>query len=112
MSILQEKHSKENRTEFENSSARTALEKLGFDEWFESKSKEYKNSDFSIARIVEVNKNNFKINDGRYVLFAELSGKFLFTTENSLDYPTVGDWVVAQCFDAHSPAIFHHILPR
>ena len=119
MSTLQRKNSKEindiseeDRTDFKNSLSKPSLEKLGYDEWFESKSKEYINCDFSIARIVEVNKNNFKINDGRHILFAELSGKFLFTTENSLDYPTVGDWVIAQCFDEHSPAIIHHILPR
>lgn len=112
MSILQEKHPEENTTEFENSLSKNALEKLGYDEWFESKSKEYSNKDFSLARIVEVNKNNFKINDGRHVLFAELSGKFLFTSDNSLDYPTIGDWVITQCFDDHTLAIIHHILHR
>jgi hypothetical protein len=45
-------------------------------------------------------------------MVAELSGKFLFNVENSIDYPTVGDWVSIQCFDNYSLAIIHHILPR
>ena len=119
MSTLQEKHpkditdiSEENKSELENSLLKTSLEKLGYDEWFESKSKEYIKDGFSIARIAEVNKNNYKVSDGQHDIFAELSGKFLFTIENSIDYPTVGDWVVVQSFDDYSLAIIHHILPR
>ena len=88
------------------------LEKLGYDEWFESRSKEYIKDNFSVTRIVEVNKNNYKISNGQHEIFAELSGKFLFNIENSIEYPTVGDWVVVQCFDDYSLAIIHHILPR
>ncbi len=96
--------SERNKTEF--------LNNLGFDEWFESQGQEYIKDDFSFARIIEVNKNNYKISDGQHEIFAELSGKFLFTIEKSTDYPTVGDWVVVQCFDDYSMAIIHHILPR
>jgi len=119
MSTLQEKHPKDinnisegNKTKLENSQSRTLLEKLGYDEWFELKSKEYIKDNFSVARIVEVNKNNYKVSNGQHDIFAELSGKFLFNIENSIDYPTVGDWVAVQFFDDDSLAIIHHILPR
>ena len=119
MSTLQEKHPKDinnisegNKIEAENSLSKTSLEKLGYDEWFEFKSKEYIKDNFSVARIVEVNKNNYKVSNGQCDIFAELSGKFLFNIENSIEYPTVGDWVVVQCFDDYSLAIVHHILPR
>jgi ribosome biogenesis GTPase / thiamine phosphate phosphatase len=95
-----------------NDSQSTALEPLGFDEWFQQQSKEFVQDSFSFARVVEVNKNNFKINKGRQDIFAELSGKFFFTIDNTIDMPTVGDWVVVQCFDDDSLAIIHHILPR
>ena len=88
------------------------LENLGYNEWFDKKSKEYQKEDYSIARIVEVNRNNYKINNGRDEIVAELSGKYLFTIDNNIDYPTVGDWVVVQCFDDYSLAIIHHLLPR
>ncbi len=83
------------------------LEKLGYDEWFESKNRENFKDGFSTARIVEVNRNNYKVSNGRHEMVAELSGKFLFNVENSIDYPTVGDWVIIQCFDNYSLAIIH-----
>lgn len=110
MSTLNEKNPKDlNNISEEN---KTKLEKLGYDDWFDTKSTEYINDEFSIARIVEVNKNSYKVSDGNHDVFAELSGKFLFTIENSIDYPTVGDWAVVQIFDDYSLAIIHHILPR
>jgi len=119
MSKFQEKYPKninaisdENLSKFQNSSLKTSLEQLGYNEWFQKQSETLLTDDFSIARIVEVNKNNYKISDGRHDMFAELAGKFLFAIESSLDYPTVGDWVVVQCFDNNSHAIIHHILPR
>jgi ribosome biogenesis GTPase len=36
----------------------------------------------------------------------------LFNIETSIDYPTIGDWVIMQCFDDYSLAIIHHIIPR
>lgn len=119
MSALQEEHSKninnisESTTrEFENDIAESLLEQLGYDEWFQNRSKEFVSDNFSVARIVEVNKNNYKVSNGQHDMFAELSGKFLFNTENSIDFPTVGDWVIVQCFDDYSLAIIHNILPR
>ena len=91
---------------------KTHLLKLGYNEWFESSSQTYLNEPFSIARVVEVNKNNYRVSNGLHESFAELSGKFLFTVENSTDYPTVGDWVVVQYFDDYTLAIIHHVLPR
>lgn len=119
MSTIQEKQPKDisnisegNKDESKNNLTKTLLEQLGYDEWFQKSSKVFINDNFSVARIVEVNKNNYKVCNGQHDIFAELSGKFLFNIENSIDYPTVGDWVVIQCFDDYSLAIIHHILPR
>ena len=89
-----------------------ALEQLGFDEWFEDKSKLYSKDGFSIARIIEVNRNSYKVCGGERTIIAELSGKFKFNVESNVDYPTVGDWVVIQCFNDESTAIIHAILSR
>ena len=96
----------------ESDSSKTLLKQIGYDEWFHNKSREFLNDDFSVARIVEVNKNNYKVSNGRHGIFAEISGKFLYNIENSLGYPTVGDWVVVQYFDDNSLAIIHHLVPR
>lgn len=97
---------------YKNNMSKTPLKKLGYDDWFESKSQEYLKDDFSVARIVEVNKNNYKVSNGQSDVFAELSGKLLYSFEKSIDFPTVGDWVIVQYFDANSLAIIHSILPR
>lgn len=94
----------------EYSSTEIKLHTLGFDEWCREN---YKNAncDFSFTRITEVNRGNYRVSDGSAESTAELSGKFLFSAENSLDYPTVGDWVVTQLLD-DSVGIIHSLLPR
>jgi ribosome biogenesis GTPase len=88
------------------------LESLGYDEWFRKSGSDYIQSGVFPGRIVEVNKGNFKVADGTYEMLAELSGKFMFTTEDRTGFPTVGDWVVMQALDDSSRAIIHNILPR
>jgi len=88
------------------------LESLGFDDWFGAANSDHIPSDFSLARIIEVNKGNYRVADGKYDMLAELSGKVMYATENSIDLPTVGDWVVIQALDDNSMAIIHTVLPR
>lgn len=90
----------------------SGLEHLGFDEWFREVGSGFIKSEFSFARVVEVNKNSFRVADGEHEMQAELSGKFMFDAEDSTDFPTVGDWVVAQALDGGLSAIIHNVLPR
>lgn len=87
-----------------------SLHALGFNEWCSEKYCN-PNKNFSYARIIEVNRGNYKISNGIRETVAELTGKFMFNAENTLDYPTVGDWVLAQIFD-DSTGIIHSLLPR
>jgi len=88
------------------------LETLGYKEWSQDINAEYFNSDFPLARVIEVNKNSYVVADGDHEMPAELSGKFMFDVENSIDFPTVGDWVTTQAFDNYTLAIIHSLLPR
>ena len=88
------------------------IEKLGFNDWFKAKINLSQNSEFKIVRVISVNKNSFVTSNGVKDIYAELTGKFLFNSEDSLDLPAVGDWVYAQLFDDDSLAIIHDILPR
>ena len=88
------------------------LEQLGFDQWFRDKSGPLLKDDHSIARIIEVNRNSYKACVGQHNTTAELSGRFVYKAENSTDYPTVGDWVVIQCFNDESISKIHGVLPR
>lgn len=89
---------------------KSSLQSLGFNNWCKE-SYRITDENFSFARIIAVNRGNYQISNGDEESIAELSGKFLFSVESSLDYPTVGDWVCAQFFPG-SVAIIHSLLPR
>lgn len=61
-----------------------ALENLGYDVWFQKASRDHVHGDFSVARVVEVNKGNYRVSDGLHEMYAELSGKLMFSVEDSL----------------------------
>jgi ribosome biogenesis GTPase len=88
------------------------IETIGFDNSLKDKVDLSKTSDLKIARVISVNKNSFVVSNGVKDIYAELTGKFLFNSEDSLDLPAVGDWVYAQLFDDDELAIIHDILPR
>jgi ribosome biogenesis GTPase len=88
------------------------IEKLGFDECFKNKTDPAKLTEYQIARVLTVDKNSFVITDGENDVFAEASGKLMFNAESPLEYPTVGDWVYVQFFDAQAFAVVHEVLPR
>lgn len=87
------------------------LESLGFNNWFQDKV-DLSKTDFNLIRVISVNKNSFVVSNGVKDIYAELTGKFLFNSEDSLDMPAVGDWVYAQLFDNDTLAIIHDIIPR
>ncbi len=88
------------------------IEKLGFDSWFKDKVDLSKTDNFKIVRIISISKNSFVVSNAVKDIYAELTGKFLFNSDSSLNLPAVGDWVYAQLFDDDSLAIIHDILPR
>lgn len=88
------------------------IEKLGFNKWFEQKADLTKHDNCRLARVINVNKNNYIVSNGVKEIHAELTGKFMFNSESALDYPTVGDWVYVQLFDDESLAVIHELLPR
>jgi ribosome biogenesis GTPase len=85
------------------------LLKLGFDTSLIS---ENSNREFSPARVIEVNKNSYLVSNGEYEMKAELSGRYLFSVKDALDYPTVGDWVLIQILDSNELAIVHSLFER
>lgn len=88
------------------------LERLGYNEWFDEASRGHVQDGFSVARVVVVNKGDYRVSDGLHEIRAELSGKFMFSAQSNTDFPTVGDWVVIQALDNYSLAIIHQVLPR
>ena len=91
---------------------KTNLENLGFDEWFQNESDSSKSGDFQLARVTSVHKESYTVTNGEKEIYAEVTGKLLFSADTPLDFPTVGDWCYAQFLDDDSLAIIHEILPR
>lgn len=88
------------------------LSDLGFDEWFQAKSKDYGDRNLKIARITAVNKDNYSVRNEDTEVNAELSGHFRYSVDSESDLPTVGDWVLLNYFDSNTFAVIEHALPR
>ena len=88
------------------------LKYLGFNNWFQSKIDPAKGEQFKFARIVAVHKDRYVIQNETDPVWAEITGRLMFTASSSLDYPTVGDWVYAQYLDGDRWAIIHDLFPR
>ncbi len=79
---------------------------------FENERNEWESKGFSVARIAAEHKGRYSILLDEQFLSAEITGKMMFAAETRKDYPAVGDWVAVQLYDANSPSIIHHVLPR
>ncbi len=85
---------------------------LGFTSFFSDQLKDLSIPDAEPARVFAVNRDNYVVKNDRGEKTAELLGRFRFSVLSPLELPTVGDWVVAQYFDDHSPVLVHRILER
>ena len=72
------------------------LSDLGFDQWFEAHAAELLSDQSGIARVSSVDRGSYLIRNESGEVPAELSGKFSYQIESSVDLPCVGDWVTAQ----------------
>jgi ribosome biogenesis GTPase len=90
----------------------TTLREIGFDEWFLEAVPQQDLEQFDLARVVTVHKDKFTLSNGEVESQAELLGKIIYSASSPLDYPTVGDWVLASFFDENTISIIHQILPR
>ncbi|MFC1855321.1 ribosome small subunit-dependent GTPase A [Thermodesulfobacteriota bacterium] len=88
------------------------LKRLGFSEWFEEKLDTALSNSYQIVRVMAVDKESYAIRGENYETRAELTGKLVYSATSPLDFPTVGDWVYAQCFDENTFAIIHEVIPR
>ena len=87
------------------------LQKLGYDAFFTSHKVIDSDNQLESARVMAVNKEQYVISNGIQEIRAELSGRFRFNIETSLDLPTVGDWVQAQILQ-DDLAIIQALSPR
>ncbi len=88
------------------------LSKLGFNYWFKNQADELCGLSKSIARVTAVDRNQFIVRNEVGELPAELTGRFLYSSESLTDLPCVGDWVGVRYHDGGTHATIIYRLPR
>jgi len=94
------------------SSASEQLQQFGWDEWFDAKADEKGLEEHRLARVVAVDRDQFLVINESGEFRAKLSGRFLHTTEQSIDFPCIGDWVCIQHNSSDMFGIIHDVIPR
>ena len=89
-----------------------SLENIGFDKWFLEKVAPENLERFEVARVLAVHKDSYSVSNGEVDALAELVGKIIFSASSPLDYPAVGDWVLASFYDENTFSIIHEVLSR
>ncbi len=85
---------------------------LGFNAWFQDKLEEADKPGYNVARVTAVNKDSYLVRNEMGEVFAEISGRLMFSAESSSDLPVVGDWALVQYYNANTLAIIDDLLPR
>jgi ribosome biogenesis GTPase len=88
------------------------LKTLGFDQWFQNRREEAQRPDCTVARVTAVLRDRCIVRNERGEVFAELAGRFSYSTESETDLPSVGDWALVQYYNNNTFAIIHGLLPR
>lgn len=88
------------------------LSDLGFDQWFEAHSTEFRQEGCSFSRISAVDRGSYLVKNESREVPAELTGKLSYHIENAVDLPCVGDWVTAYYYNDDTAAIIHRVFPR
>lgn len=88
------------------------LNKFGWDGWFEEKAKELNSTEHRVARVVAVDREQLVVIDESGEYRAKLSGRFLYMSEQTSDFPCVGDWVSIQHSSSDTIGVIHDVIPR
>jgi len=94
------------------SSASEHLYQFGWDEWFAAKAQENGLAEHRLARVVAVDRDQLLVMDESGEFRAKLAGRFLYLTEQPMDFPCVGDWVCIQSTGSDLFGMIHDVIPR
>lgn len=64
------------------------------------------------ARVISQEKGLYRIQSGKAVKLAEISGKYRYETQTVSDYPAVGDYIIAAWPEDGSKAVITGLFPR
>lgn len=88
------------------------LSPLGFSDWHQEVAEPHLREGWTLARVMNVNRTNWTVHDGRKAMRAELTGRLSWLQEQAEERPRVGDFVLVQILDDGEWAIIDAVLPR
>ena len=89
-----------------------SLRDLGWCDFFDNAYAEFKDKGFTVGRISIENRDNYRVLTGKGELQGEVTGKFLYGSDEKGQFPKVGDWVILSIIGEEKKALIHEILPR
>jgi ribosome biogenesis GTPase len=87
------------------------LEQLGWSSFFR-KHWQASDADRTPARVVEEQKDAYRVACEAGVLLAEVAGHLRYNAKERSDFPAVGDWVAVDARADEGRATIHRVLPR
>jgi len=91
---------------------RESLQRWGWNSYFEALWNEGERENAVPARVIAQQRKFWRIAGAFGECWAEASGKLRLATEEGVEWPAVGDWVVADVREAGSSALIVEVLPR
>jgi ribosome biogenesis GTPase / thiamine phosphate phosphatase len=89
-----------------------ALGKYGWDTYYESAFDSVWKEGLAPGRVLEENRQGFRVYTTHGEVGAEVSGRFRFKACGRESFPAVGDWVVLRLLPGENRAIIEAVLPR
>lgn len=88
------------------------LHALGWNSFFEERWKSAPRARLAPARVVEEQRESYRIICAEGELTAEITGRFRHNAQDRSAFPAVGDWVGAEIVAGEGKASIHDVLPR
>jgi len=88
------------------------LRRYGWDTHYEFSFASFLKEGFEPGRVLEENRQRFRVHTARGEIRAEVSGRFRFNTCVRESFPAVGDWVALRPLPTEDRAIIETVLPR
>lgn len=89
------------------------LSLFGWSDFFESHVSDQFSQELFPARIICEERNLYRIQSGpNHIFWAAVSGKLKFNASDRMDFPSVGDWVMAEQQPGSERGVIHQLLPR
>jgi len=89
-----------------------SLQRWGWSSYFEALWNEGERADALPARVIAQQRKFWRIAGAFGECWAEVSGKLRLASEEGVEWPAVGDWVVAETRESGGSALILEVLPR